>query len=93
MVAYHGNNGDPEKAVIEGVNKHGTLRKLTVGELFSIYEQKKQSDFTDPEDPRLSYVFDLFYDVKTESDLRRHIKERGIDFRLQELMDENKILL
>lgn len=81
----------PEKVKVSGYDKHGNTYHLTLSELQERYTQKKQWDFTDPVDPRLPYVFDLYYDVKTVSALKQHIEYEGVDQTLRQLMIEHNI--
>lgn len=83
----------PEKILVEGADKHGNPYNLTARELFDHYTQKVQSDFTDPVDPRLPYSFDLFYDIKTVSQLKQYIEEEGLPAYLQKLMDNHDVVL
>lgn len=91
LFRYSKGGEDSQGPVLHGVDKHGRVETLTLEDLYTQYKQKRQSDFTDPVDPRLPYVFDLFYDVKTLSGLKRHIEENGEDEYLKSLLVEHKV--
>lgn len=86
LSGYSGRNGtDPHSVVLQGYDKHGNVYTLTEAELYQNYLQyREQEDFTDPVDPRLPYVFDLFWDIKTISQLKYHLDNEVVD---QEMMD------
>lgn len=89
---YNGKEGpSPKDIKLSGYDKHGEVYHLTLAVLHETYRQKKQWDFTDPVDPRLPYVFDLYYDVKTISMLRQHIEYEGMDRKLETLIKEHNI--
>lgn len=89
---YSGNKiGDPASIRVSGFDKHGKQYNLAVQNLFEAYVQKQQLDFTDPVDPRLPYVFDLLYDVKTVSELKRYIDENGMEQEMREIMLDNNL--
>jgi hypothetical protein len=91
---YSGKDGtSPELIQLSGANKHGSLFDMSASFLYENYTQKFQSDFTNPIDPRLPYVFDLFWGVKTLSGLISHIKELGTDAYLAEMIAEHEIEL
>lgn len=83
----------PEKVRLEGADKHGNAKILSLRTLYDKYTQKEQLDFTDPVDPRLPYVFDLFFDIKTISDLKRYVREEGMNEDLEFMMKDHDVSL
>lgn len=51
------------------------------------------NDFPDSKDPVLPYVFDLFWDLKRISDLKRYIENHGISPDIQDEIDNFNIVL
>lgn len=95
LSSFNGKEGsDPECVKLVGFDKFSNVYNLTEAELYRDYDQNRhQADFTDPVDPRLPYVFDLFWDVKTVSQLKDHIEEEGMDAELEKQIREHGIQL
>lgn len=94
LVSYRkSDDNNPDNARIGFVDKHGQHGETTQGEILKRYDQEQKSDFKDPVDPRLPYVFDLYFDVKTLSGLRQHIDWYGMDDQLKKMMVDHNISL
>lgn len=94
LVSYRkSDDSNPDNARIGFVDKYGKQGETTQGKIFKEYFQEQKSDFKDPVDPRLPYVFDLFFDVKSISDLKRYISDFGMSDSLKEMMIQHNVVL
>jgi len=50
-------------------------------------------DFPNASDPRLPYIFDLYYDIKYTSELKKELKNHLYEDEIKELMIEHNIVL
>lgn len=66
---------------------------VTYSELASWTKRKDLRDFPNARDPRLPYVFDLFWDIKYMSDLRRELVGHRDEEEIRQAILENNIEL
>lgn len=88
-----GGDSDPANARLGYTDKYGKQGFLSLNQLFEEYRQEQKPDFDDPVDPKLPYIFDLFFDVKTISGLKQHIEWYGMDDYLKKMMIDHNISL
>lgn len=98
---YYRNKLDDRIAYITGAGPSGVIGREEGGPDKSLGDSKafhqgwaltELRDFPNAKDPRLPYVFDLFWDLKYTSDLQRELKKPDCDQEIRDKAREHNFL-